>query len=49
MKLVGDTRKFRDDQQNMMYITSPLERNAHRMIYSYIVNDRINFNTIKEL
>ena len=32
-----------------MYITSLLEANAHRMIYPYIVNDRINFNTIKEL
>ena len=48
-KLVGDVRKFRDDQYKMMYITSLLEGTAHRMIHPYIVNDQINFNTIKEL
>ena len=32
-----------------MYITSLLKGNAYRMIYPYIVNDQINFNTIKEL
>ena len=37
------------DQHKMMYITSLLEGNAHQMIYPYIVNDRINFNTIGEL
>ena len=30
-------------------ITLLLDGNAHRMIYPYIVNDRIDFNTIKEL
>ena len=48
-KLVGDARKFRDDQHKMMYITSLLESNAHRMIHPLIINDRIDFNTIKEL
>ena len=48
-KLTGDAWKFRDDQQKMMYITSLLEDNAHRMINPYIINDRIDFNTIKEL
>ena len=39
-KLVGNTRKFCDDQHKlMMYLTSLLEGNAHRMIYPYIVND----------
>ena len=33
----------------MMYITILLEGNTHRMIYPYIINDLINFNTIKEL
>ena len=33
----------------MMYITSLLEGNAHRMIYPYIINDRIDFNTLLEL
>ena len=33
----------------MMYITSLLEGNAHRIIYPYIINDQIDFNTIKEL
>ena len=33
----------------MMYITSLLEANTHRMIYPYIINDRIDLNTIKEL
>ena len=48
-KLMGDAGKFRDKQHKMMYITSLLEGNAHRTIYPYIINDRINFNTIKEL
>ena len=33
----------------MMYITSLLEGNAHRMIYPYIIDDRIDFNTLQEL
>ena len=33
----------------MMYVTSVLEGNAHRMISPHIINDRIDFNTIKEL
>ena len=33
----------------MMYITSLLKGNAHRMIYPYIINARIDFNTIEEL
>ena len=49
MKLVGDARKLRDDQHKMMYITSLLEGNAHWMIHPYIINNRINFITIKEL
>ena len=48
-KLVGDAQKFRDNQHRLMYVTSLLERNAHRMISPHIVNDRIDFNTIKEL
>ena len=32
-----------------MFITSLLECNAHRMINLYIINDRMNSNTIKEL
>ena len=48
-KRVGNARKFHDDQYTMMYITSLLEGNAHRMIYPDIINDRIDFNTIKEL
>ena len=48
-KLMGDAGKFRDDQHKMMYITSLLEGNAHRMIYPYILNNLIDFNTIKEL
>ena len=48
-KLAGDARKSCDDQHKIMYITSLLEGNAHRIIYPYIVNDRIKFNTIKEL
>ena len=32
-----------------MYVTSLLEGNAHRMISPHIVNDWIDFNTIKEL
>ena len=38
-KLGGDIRKFRDDQYKMMYLTSLLDGNAHRMIYPFIVND----------
>ena len=49
MPVTGNARKFRDDQHKMMYITFLLEGNAHQMIYPYIVNNRINFNTIKEL
>ena len=49
MKLAGDTRKFRNDQHKMMYPASLLEGNTYRMIYPYIVNNRINFNTIKGL
>ena len=48
-KLAGDTLKFRDDQHKMIYITYLLEGNAHGMIYPYIVDDRLHFNTIKEL
>ena len=48
-KLAGNARKFHDDQHKMMYITSLLKGNTHRMIYPYIVNDKINFNTIKAL
>ena len=48
-KLLGDARKFRDDPHKMMYITSLLEGNAHRMIYPYIIGDRIDFNTTKKL
>ena len=33
----------------LTYITSLLKGNAHRMIYPYIFNDQIDFNTIKEL
>ena len=36
-KLVGDAHKFRDDQHKMMYVTSLLEGNAHRMISPHIV------------
>ena len=32
-----------------MFVTSLLRGNAHQMIYPHIVNDRIDFNTIKEL
>ena len=46
---MGNAQTFRDDQHKMMYITSLPEDNAHRMIYPYIINDRIDFNTIKEL
>ena len=46
---MGDAWKFRDDRHKMMYITPLLEGNAHRMIYPYIVNDRINFITIKKV
>ena len=49
MKLVGDAWKFRDEEHMILYITSLHEGNAHRIIYPYIVNDQINFNTIKEL
>ena len=38
-KLVGDAQKFRDDQHKMMYVTSLLEGNAHRMISPHIVID----------
>ena len=48
-KLAGDACKFRDDQHKMMYITSLLDGNAHRMIHHYIVDDRINFNPINQL
>ena len=48
-KLVGNDQKFRDDQHRMMYVPLIVEGNAHRMIYPHIVNDRIDFNTIKEL
>ena len=48
-KLAGDASKFHDNQHKIMYITSLLEGNAHRMIYPSIINDRIEFNTIKEL
>ena len=48
-KLAGDARRFREDQYKMMFITSLLEGNAHRMIHPYIINDRIDFNTIQEL
>ena len=48
-KLVGDAQNFRDDQHKMMYVTSLLEGNAHRMISPHIVNYRIDFNTIQEL
>ena len=48
-KLGDDTQKFRDDQHRMMYLTSLLKGNAHWMISPHIVNDRIDFNTIKEL
>ena len=47
-KLAGDAGKFRDDHHEMMYITSLLEGNTHRMIYPFIINDQIDFNTIKE-
>ena len=33
----------------MIYITSLLAGNAHRMIYLYIINNRIDLNPIKEL
>ena len=33
----------------IMYIMTPLEGNAHRMISPYTVNDQMKFNTIKEL
>ena len=46
---MGNTQKFRNDQHKMMYLTSLLEGNAHRMISPHIVNDRIDFNTIKKL
>ena len=46
---MGDAHKFRDDQHEMMYVTSRLDGNTHRMISPHIVNDRIDFNTIKEL
>ena len=49
MKQVGNARNFCDDQHKMMSITSLLEGNAQRIIYHYIVNDRINFNTIQKL
>ena len=33
----------------MRYVTSLLEGNAHRMITPDIIDDQIDFNTIKEL
>ena len=48
-KLVGDAWKFHNDQHKMMYITLLLEGNTHRMIYPNIINDQIDFDTIKEL
>ena len=38
-KLVGDAQKFRNDQHRMIYVTSLLEGNAHRMISPHIIDD----------
>lgn len=48
-KLVADEGMFRNEQHKMLFITNLLGGNAHKMIYPYLKNDRIDFDTIDDL